>query len=482
MSKGIFGMFAGRKPYASAANEDFTALLVKRLEKYPGELRLNEREIQDSQVPTLVEFLKKNPAVTKIDLTNNQIGDEGAETLAGFLVGKHTVTNVNLSNNQIGDRGATALAEVLRRSQVVAAMDVSFNRIKAAGFQSLADGLRGGRATSLAYAGFQGHYSEWNQDANLGSNGEIQRLLANNRAAAAVSAAEATGSSEPQTTKQQSGTSSSSFPSSSSSSSEAASPASAVSDAAYATAASPTSSQEEQVRSQQADLERQVKEEYQAEKQREETAKQREVAKERDAKAQARVNKEVKVVRRMDNREENFAATSSFSIDPKSPTFRHPAMFDKGVKPTADDRIAILIRMEEVMSARVAARRERVEAFERKHNRPTTMKDDLGTIYDSPYQILGIPESGDRGLYGDTYKGLLVVLHPRYYMSDPELKPFEERATALFKILPELKDAFQKRVLQATIPSEAPTPIGDAAEHLASNSAAQGQASSQASR
>lgn len=146
---------------------------------FSTELDLHDMNLHVSDMPAVVEEVKKHPHITAINLSNNQIGDDGAEILSELknlvklnlscnyitpggakhlsklknLVelnvssneigseGAEAISNLknlvvlNLANNSVGDSGAVAISTLPN----LLSLDVSANRITRIGFKDLAE-------------------------------------------------------------------------------------------------------------------------------------------------------------------------------------------------------------------------------------------------------------------------------------------------------------------------------------------------------
>jgi len=77
-----------------------------------NELHLNGNNIGDEGAKMISDALKRNTALTLLDLSDNNIGDEGARMISDALKCNTTLTELNLQCNNIGD----AAKEQLRRA------------------------------------------------------------------------------------------------------------------------------------------------------------------------------------------------------------------------------------------------------------------------------------------------------------------------------------------------------------------------------
>lgn len=97
------------------------------------QLDLSNRNIQDTNIPIILNFLQSHPEITKINLSQNNISDEGAALLAS----NQTLTSINLSENHIHDQGAIALA----KSHTVQDLNLNYNHVGIAGVIAFKDNI-----------------------------------------------------------------------------------------------------------------------------------------------------------------------------------------------------------------------------------------------------------------------------------------------------------------------------------------------------
>ncbi len=117
-------------------------------------LDLSCKELIDKDIEVICSFLKDNPHITSLDLTDNQIGDEGAKALttntsltsldisfnliddesAKTLATNTTLTSLTLVRNQFGYEGAKALAT----NTTLTSLDIRYNEIGTKGAKALA--------------------------------------------------------------------------------------------------------------------------------------------------------------------------------------------------------------------------------------------------------------------------------------------------------------------------------------------------------
>jgi Ran GTPase-activating protein (RanGAP) involved in mRNA processing and transport len=73
----------------------------------------NEQLVEFGGIEGLLNLLRHNSSVTRLDLSGLYIGDEGAKAVAEALKVNSTLQTIDLVGNSIGDEGAKAVAEAL---------------------------------------------------------------------------------------------------------------------------------------------------------------------------------------------------------------------------------------------------------------------------------------------------------------------------------------------------------------------------------
>jgi Ran GTPase-activating protein (RanGAP) involved in mRNA processing and transport len=89
------------------------------------------------------ETIKRDGALTYLNLMNNLMGNKGAEKLAEMLEGNATLTYLDLGFNDIGGQGAEKLAEMLEGNATLTYLDLGFNDIGGQGAEKLAEAFKG---------------------------------------------------------------------------------------------------------------------------------------------------------------------------------------------------------------------------------------------------------------------------------------------------------------------------------------------------
>jgi hypothetical protein len=80
----------------------------------------------------LVEALKTNSTLKKLNLCYNQIGDEGATALGKALKTNSTIKILGIYGNQIGDEGETVIWEGLKRNKDLASYKEKLSKVQEA--------------------------------------------------------------------------------------------------------------------------------------------------------------------------------------------------------------------------------------------------------------------------------------------------------------------------------------------------------------
>jgi hypothetical protein len=103
-------VFADDAPIASCFR---SALKVYRILQ-PDTIDLEEKELGDSHMLDLMEFMAGREMIRKINLRRNKIGDEGAKALARFITSTDdTLVDINLNRNRITQVGIDAILDAV---------------------------------------------------------------------------------------------------------------------------------------------------------------------------------------------------------------------------------------------------------------------------------------------------------------------------------------------------------------------------------
>lgn len=99
---------------------------------FGSNMNLSYQNIDDKDIPELLQFLLEHPSIKTLDLSLNNIGDKG---VADFVERNQTINYVNFSGNNIGDTG---LAIFAYKNQVVTKVNFSLNPISEKGIYQFA--------------------------------------------------------------------------------------------------------------------------------------------------------------------------------------------------------------------------------------------------------------------------------------------------------------------------------------------------------
>lgn len=104
-------------------------LLVKSFDTLI-KLNLSYNDISDTGVIELANALTNNKSINIIDLSNNNIGDKGVTEFGSALEKNKSLTTINLCNNEITNIGAKYLVNSLEKNTNITSMDLCGNYIK----------------------------------------------------------------------------------------------------------------------------------------------------------------------------------------------------------------------------------------------------------------------------------------------------------------------------------------------------------------
>ena len=93
-------------------------------------LVLKDNVIGHQGATSIAEALKVNSTLTNLDLQHSYIGDQGATSIAEALKVNSTLTNLDLQDNDISDQGATCLVEALKMNSTLRFLDLSLNNVR----------------------------------------------------------------------------------------------------------------------------------------------------------------------------------------------------------------------------------------------------------------------------------------------------------------------------------------------------------------
>lgn len=88
-------------------------------------LDASNQNVQDSDIPALIQFLQDHPNIDKLNLGCNNLTDKSCAQLAQV----HTIADLNLFKNKIGDEGV----KLLLQNNKISELDLRSNQISAAG-------------------------------------------------------------------------------------------------------------------------------------------------------------------------------------------------------------------------------------------------------------------------------------------------------------------------------------------------------------
>ena len=130
---------------ALKTNKSIKTIVFKNLWLYNRYNKENQRKY----INFIVDILKGNTTITKVNLDKNGIGDDGAAALADALKENTSITELNVGNNYIGDAGVTALAEALKMNKTLTTLSIPSESIRSditnVGAIALAEALKNNR-------------------------------------------------------------------------------------------------------------------------------------------------------------------------------------------------------------------------------------------------------------------------------------------------------------------------------------------------
>jgi Ran GTPase-activating protein (RanGAP) involved in mRNA processing and transport len=101
----------------------------------------NEQLVEFGGIEGLLNLLRHNSSVTRLDLSGLYIGAEGAKAVAEAIKLNSTLHTINLWYNSIGDEGAKAVAEALKVNSTLQTIDLVGNSIGDEGAKAVAEAL-----------------------------------------------------------------------------------------------------------------------------------------------------------------------------------------------------------------------------------------------------------------------------------------------------------------------------------------------------
>ncbi|BBI16915.1 hypothetical protein NCS13_1_0720 [Neochlamydia sp. S13] len=105
-------------------------------------LKLNGNKISNQGATGLAKLLAANPSLNKLVLNHNQIGNPGTTALANALKTHSSLTCLILGNNFIGNTGTISLAKALEANTSLTRLDLQANQIGSEGATALAKVLK----------------------------------------------------------------------------------------------------------------------------------------------------------------------------------------------------------------------------------------------------------------------------------------------------------------------------------------------------
>lgn len=97
-----------------------------------------------------VEILASHPSIEHFVLWNNDLDDDAAEIVARAVRGNRKIKKLDLSMNEIGDNGARQLAACLRHNATLTELELFGNCIGKHGSEEFLDVLRSGQNATIA--------------------------------------------------------------------------------------------------------------------------------------------------------------------------------------------------------------------------------------------------------------------------------------------------------------------------------------------
>jgi hypothetical protein len=106
------------------------------------DINLFGNSIGDEGAKAVAEAMKVNSTLQTIDLSNNWIGDEEAKAVAEAIKLNSTLQTIYLGVNMIGAEGAKAVAEAIKVNSTLQTIDLRYNSIGAEGAKAVAEALK----------------------------------------------------------------------------------------------------------------------------------------------------------------------------------------------------------------------------------------------------------------------------------------------------------------------------------------------------
>jgi hypothetical protein len=130
--------------YKQTHKQKDTSSLVERLQlnQITSLWIYNNQLIELGGIEGLVNLLRHNSSVTRLDLRGLGIGPEGAKRIAQLLQHNTQLLHINLWGNGIGAGGAKAVAEALKVNSTLQTIYLWGNGIGAEGAKAVAEALK----------------------------------------------------------------------------------------------------------------------------------------------------------------------------------------------------------------------------------------------------------------------------------------------------------------------------------------------------
>ncbi|XP_065919173.1 protein NLRC3-like [Dysidea avara] len=106
------------------------------------ELNMIENNINSEGGKKLAEALKVNKSLEKLDISSNRISDDGAVDMGDCLKNNNSLKELNIRCNNINSEGGKKLAEALKVNKSLEKLDISSNRISDDGGVDMGDCLK----------------------------------------------------------------------------------------------------------------------------------------------------------------------------------------------------------------------------------------------------------------------------------------------------------------------------------------------------
>jgi hypothetical protein len=102
---------------------------------------LNIYNVNDPDLPLLIDYLKANPQIKSLNISRNGLTDQGASLLAETMNLLPSLKILKISNHKISDEGLKLIADALESNTSVEKVNLSCNKFSSEGFDYLAQKL-----------------------------------------------------------------------------------------------------------------------------------------------------------------------------------------------------------------------------------------------------------------------------------------------------------------------------------------------------